>query len=113
MEVLWIPVIELIIGIIIAIAIRDGKKDTYPYDTEPVVMEDKEGERVRWIVFKAYRGMLRQHAHGLHLLTACLSRDAVATNVALYALTETEKSLTRFNTRPIRDAIDEIKGEGE
>lgn len=71
----------------------------------------KEGEAVRRIVYKAYKGMLDQHAHGLEMLTAIIHRVGIGCppEIARFALEQTRERLSRFDCKPINKALDELK----
>jgi len=72
--------------------------------------EQEQGAAVRSVVYAAYRGMLKQHAHGLWRLSACLAPSCCPSPaVATFALQETAQELARFNCRPLLDAIEELQ----
>lgn len=99
------PICALLAGMVMLL--------TKPKNEDADETIDQEGAEIRASIYNAYRGMVKQHAHGLWMLTACLSQESPSRDVALYALEQTAQNLSRFNTAPIRDAIEEIKGIGD
>lgn len=118
MSILLIPVIYFVAGLVI-IQIINGNKSKYMANQESAEIanaereakEKERGEAVRVLCYRAYRGMLKQHAAGLWRLTACVGYSgAVDMGVARVALEETLAALAgRYNCGPINEALDEIE----
>lgn len=70
---------------------------------------DPDGERVRAIIFDAYKDM-KKHTPSLDLLTACLTQSMVSKDTAIFALDKTLERLEgRYNTKPVERALNALK----
>lgn len=105
---IYVSCVALAVVVVLPFALADKRRrESLERQGEPEpTPQDGEAAAVRAAVYSAYRGMIRQHAHGLHLLSACLDRSVNPSRAAaLYALRQTADALQRFDCRPIFEAI--------
>ncbi len=100
-------IVSLLIAALALAAVIPGalRQNTPVESPEPARME----KDTRAIVFRAYKSLKDQRAHGLHLLTACIYQEHPDEKACIYALSETKKNLGRFDTSAIDAAITELE----
>ena len=117
MDILWIPVIELAIGIPIALAIRASnvraeqrEREAQEASFEREMEKKREGGYCYSILFKTLRS-LQKNGTGGHLITAALRSDELDAGIALAAVQLTRRDAERWcgtSTEDARKHLDTI-----